>query len=390
MKNAVLITGHFPQQKRKGSMLWLSEHLQNLGWHVTIVTVGYSHLSRLKGDARLRALGSPPRQGCTQISPSLTAQFSLPLLHPFNTKYSAINLLLEPASTLFTQHWYRRLRPALSTADLVICESGAPVLLGPIAARYAPNAPRIYRVSDDIRLLNAPACLIRAEAAHGCFTRISTASPHLAARFADHPNVTLDPNGIPRSRAAAPLPTPYGPAPCGKIAVCAGTTQLDIPALLRLAAARPAWQIHVLGRLKTKVPACPNIFWHGEQSFDTTLAHIAHADIGLAPYIDAPGVEYQTTNSNRILLYRHFGLPTLGPDRLMHPALPSIIGYGAPNALERLDVWHKSPEDIPDWSALALRLAQNGVTDPPCDTSTPPATISKSRVKTVPALASSA
>lgn len=60
------------------------------------------------------------------------------------------------------------------------------------------------------------------------------------------------------------------------------------------------------------------------------LDFIAYADVGLAPYIDKPGIEYQTINSNRMLLYRSYGLPILGPDRLCNPTVPNIIGYSEP------------------------------------------------------------
>ncbi|WP_425506327.1 hypothetical protein [Sulfitobacter maritimus] len=383
----VLLTGHFPFQKRRPSMLWVSHHLRAEGWRMTHVTVGYSWLSKVFGDVRLTALDSPPHYGIHHHDPQFTSIYSLPPIHPVKTRSAPLNRLLEPAFKLFTNHWSRLLRVPLSRADLVICESGPPVLLGPLLAEQAPQAARIYRVSDDIRLLNAPDILLRSERDHRPFTRISTASPHIAARFADHANVTIDPIGIPHQDIRVSTDDPYPRPRPGPIAVCAGTTLLDIPALIRLADLRPNWQIHVLGRLRQTPPARRNIAWHGEQDFNTTLAHIAHADIGLAPYRDEPGVEYQSTNSNRILLYRHHGLPTLGPDRLCHPTLPSIIGYNSPNALERCETWRRAPEVVPDWKELAQRLAQNGVTEPPEATSTPPDKATKPRVNTVPAFA---
>lgn len=83
------------------------------------------------------------------------------------------------------------------------------------------------------------------------------------------------------------------------------------------------------------------------------------------------GSSDQTTNSNRILLYRHRGPPTLFRDRLFHPSIPSVIGYNSPLDLEHSDVWERTPEDEPGWKELAERLPKNGVT--PLDvTSTPP------------------
>ncbi|MFY9209547.1 MAG: hypothetical protein WAO69_00305 [Aestuariivita sp.] len=389
MKRVVILTGHFPGQNRQTSMLWVSHHLQRMGWHVTHVSVGYSWVSVLKRDIRLSSLNRKPDIGHRVLTGTLSSLHALPPVHPFRTPSKAINRLLKPLWPIFAAHWRPRIRAPLARTDLVICESGLPVLLAPILAEYAPNVPRIFRVNDDVSLLNAPEVLIHAEEANArCFTRISTASPLLADRFAGHGNVTCDPMGIPHHLLKNVPSSPYSSV--GTKAVCAGSTQIDLDALSRIADQRPNWDIHVLGRLRQRPPKRTNITWHGEQSFEVTLGHIAHADIGLAPYIDAPGIEYQTTNSNRMLLYRHFGLPILGPDRLCHPRAPQIIGYGDPDALTQCETRPKQPELIPDWSELAIRLAQNGVTDPPRDTATVPSIAVKSRMKTVPALASKA
>jgi 2-beta-glucuronyltransferase len=146
----------------------------------------------------------------------------------------------------------------------------------------------------------------------------------------------------------------------------------------------------VIGRLKSKPPALPNATWHGEKPFADTLAYIQHADIGLAPFQNKPGVEYQLTNSNRILLYRHFGLPILVPERLATPEMPSLISSSAPDWQARCECYGRRPEPVPDWSALAEALVQNGVTDPPEKALISPDTAVKPRVNTVPPLASMA
>ncbi|MEO9969119.1 MAG: hypothetical protein ABJG15_04675 [Hyphomonadaceae bacterium] len=73
------------------------------------------------------------------------------------------------------------------------------------------------------------------------------------------------------------------------------------------------------------------------------LGHISHADISLTLYRDEPGDAYQTTNSNRTLLYSHPELPILVPDRLYRPGVPSIIGYYSPPALARCETWKLAP-----------------------------------------------
>jgi 2-beta-glucuronyltransferase len=370
MKRAVILTGHFPFQKRGGSILWVSEHLQKMGWHVTHATVGYSWLSLLKPDPRIAALGYTPKHGARIVTNTLTTIYSLSPIHPLRTKFPMINKFLDAYSGLFKSHWDRKLRGPLTNADLVICESGAPILLAPLLTKYAPNAARIYRVNDNIRLLNAPNVLIKAEHKNQShFTRISSANLGLIRPF-EHHNKTIDPMGIPLDRISKSRPSPYTFTKDKKIAVCAGTTQLDGHALAKIAQQRPNWQIHILGRIKpNQVPTAPNIMYHGEQEFDTLLAYVQHADIGLAPYIDSKGIEYQTTNSNRMLLYRHHGLPILGPDRLCDRNMPSIIGYSDPNALDRCEAMQRQPEAINDWSTLAIALSQNPEIVPPTVTS---------------------
>ena len=147
------------------------------------VTVGHSWLSKIFGDVRLTAIDNPPDYDIYHHGPDLTSIYCLSLIPPVQTGNKRANRLLGPGFRLFNNHWHPLLRMPLSRADLVICESGPPVLLGPLLAEQAPQAARIYRVSDDIRLLNAPDILLRTERSHRPFTRISTASPHIAARF---------------------------------------------------------------------------------------------------------------------------------------------------------------------------------------------------------------
>lgn len=371
MKRVVILTGHFPEQKRKPSMLWVAEHLQAMGWHVTLATVGYSWLSRLTGDKRLAALPAPPQPGTRFRSETLTTLFDWSPVHPVSTRLPRIDALLRPVHQLFPAFWGPRLETPLAKADLVVIESGAAVMLAPLARRLASEARLVYRVNDDLRLMRAPKVLVHAEfQAAKLADRISTASPCLARRF-DPAKTTLDPMGVPHAALKVSNSDPYLPR-AGFEAVCAGTTLLDLPALIRVASEAPHWRLHVLGRTGFACETPPNLILHGEKSYAETLTHIAHADIGLAPYRDAPGIEYQTHNSNRIALYRHFGLPILGPDRLCHPSVPSIIGYSDPNWRFRCETRGKRPESLPDWSDLARSLAQNGEIAPPLEVSKVP------------------
>jgi 2-beta-glucuronyltransferase len=231
----------------------------------------------------------------------------------------------------------------------------------------APAVPIVYRASDDVRLLGLPSWLCEEEiAAAPLLDRISVASPILARRWEGHAGLAIDPIGVPKARLAEDPGDPY-PSPRARIeAVCAGTTLIDMDQALTLARLFPHWRITVIGRLKRR-PAHlpPNLRLTGERPFDETAAHIRHADIGLALYADRPGIEFQTAQSNRMLLYRHFRLPIIGPRRLCDPSLPSVIGYDPRDATSMAEAAARAlalpplPEDptIPDWDLLFTRIA---------------------------------
>ena len=56
-------------------MLWISDALREMGWHVTFTTVGYSWISLLAGDKRLAALDRRPWPGTKDLGHELTSIF---------------------------------------------------------------------------------------------------------------------------------------------------------------------------------------------------------------------------------------------------------------------------------------------------------------------------
>ena len=359
----MLLTGHFYRQKRRGSMHWLADELVRLGWQVRFVTVGYSWLSLLLGDKRLRVLDARPPQGRHPVRPGLETMFAITPVHPINLRSALANWLARPILGLFAACWGRLLKPLVADCDLVVMESGPPVLLARAVRRHTA-APLVYRVNDDVRLLNLHPMIARAEsAAAPLFARISLASPFLARRFAGCGTVALDPMGVDKALFSAACADPYQPRRAVE-AVCAGTTQFDAQAVATMARARPDWRFHVIGRLAAPV-AEPNVVCHGEMPFADLVPFIRHADIGIAPYLNRPGVEYQTHHSNRLLQYAFFKLPVAAPRRMVHPDLPHIFGYDPADpasvaaALEAARTYpdRATIREPDDWSVLARGIA---------------------------------
>ena len=367
VKRVLIVSGHFPRQARRASIPWLAERMGAAGWHVTFATVGLSRISSLIGDRRLEGVDPAPRPGTEELAPGLTAVYGLPPLHPFSLRHPWLDRLALPAMAGFARWWAPRLAPHAARADLIVVESGPPVLLARGLRAAAEAVPMVYRANDDVKLLGLPAWLCDEErAAAPLFDRISVASPILAQRWSGHPGLKIDPVGVPKSLLLEDPGDPY-PAPRAVVeAVCGGTTLFDMGQAQSLAALFPDWRITVIGRLKSRAPpAPPNLRFIGERPFAETAAHIRHADLGLALYADRPGVEYQTAHSNRMLLYRHFRLPIIGPARLCDPTLPSVVGYDPRDGLSIAEAAARAlampplPEDtsIPDWDLLRERIA---------------------------------
>lgn len=367
-RRAVVLTGHFPDQKRRASIPWLCDHLRADGWHVTMVTVGYSWISRLLGDRRFQTLQSRPHSGITRHDDALTSVFGYAPIHPFSTGSAMADRLVEPVHGLFAVYWRPRLAGHLARANLVVIESGAPILLAGICRQQAPQAALVFKIADDVRVLGLPDLVARAELDHApLFDRISVASPVLARRFAHLDTVAIDHLGVPKAELDRPMPDPFRNRPRAvREAVCVGTTLLDQDTVIRMAGLKPDWNFHIIGRLRRPPATYPaNLILHGELPFADTAAWTRHADIGLAPYLDRPGVEYQTQHSNRMLMYRYFGVPMIGPARICDPEVPSLVGYDTGDAASlsaALDHVAALPRPAPDhriqdWSVFARRIA---------------------------------
>lgn len=358
-RTALLVTGHFYQQGRRGSMHWLADELAARGWNVRFLSFGYSMVSRIVGDVRLKALKEPPRKGRYRAAGNIEQIYHSTLFHPIDLRIGLANQVARPMFGMFPALWRRRFREAAQDADLIVLESGLPLMLAPMARRVS-RAKLVYRVNDDIRVMRVPPLLRPLEMRHApLFDRISLASPVLAERFRFTGKVGLDPMGLDKTAFEGTWPDPYAPR-WEREVVCAGTSHFDADSVRALAAARPDWRFHIIGRLRAPVEG-GNIVTHGEMPFRDVIPYVQHADFGLAPYQDMPGLEYQVHHSNRLKQYAFCRLPTFAPMRMTHPDAPYLIGYtpGDAESMEAalaravdIDREHIGA-DVQPWGALA-------------------------------------
>jgi 2-beta-glucuronyltransferase len=132
-----------------------------------------------------------------------------------------------------------------------------------------------------------------------------------------------------------------------------------------LADLRPTWRFTIIGRWSEPV-ARPNLVWKGETPFKEVVPYVQHADIGLAAYLEQPGVEYQTHHSNRLQQYTFLKLPVLVPSAMQHASMPHLVPY-RPDDRDSMEAALRLAANVdrtaitlqvPGWSRLAQGIAQ--------------------------------
>lgn len=362
--SAVFITGHHVASLRRAGFHWIADSFYRRGARVTFATVAISRISRLKKDHRLtggdgktlnRLLPGDGRpDGFVWFTP----------FHPFSLRREWLNRLAGPVFRAFYPLFpLRDLRERLRTADLVVFESCVGIMLFDRIRRLNSRARMVYRVSDDLRTVNAPEWLLDVEERLAPqFDLISSPSAAVHAKFKGLPSAACHHHGIRKEIFDSDLPDPYQGRP-GRHAIFVGVQRLDVKFILDAADTSPGWQFHLVGPLPD-IPARPNIHVYGERPFTETVGFIKHADAGIAAYPNT-GLE-SLTDSLKIIQYTYARLPVLVPDFLADPARPHLITYipgdadscrRAMQAAEQFDRSRIDNAHIRGWDELADMLA---------------------------------
>jgi 2-beta-glucuronyltransferase len=350
----------------------LAEAFRDAGWTVRFVTTGVSRLSFLKRDPRLDRLQRTDCNRWITAPDGVETYVYCPLVHPF-ARYVGINPITDH---LFARLYRDGLRADLgrgvAASDLVVFESSAALLLFEEVGRLAPRARRVYRVSDDVRVVGmAPSILAAEDAAVGRFDLISVPSRVLLQeRFTHLATARFHPHGLDLQRleAARDAPQPELDRPA---CVALGTTLFNAELLALCAQARPDVRFYIVGALPAKCRIkLPNITWFGELPFEEALKMAAACDIAAAFYRAEEGTTYLAETSNKIAQYIFFQKPIVGPRHLA--ALLGRVSFfavdpqteaGAREAIDRALTDTTHPEAPPGllrpWSVVRDEILQD-------------------------------
>lgn len=338
------LSNHYWGSARKAGFHGLAQAFRETGWKVRFVTTGLSQISFLKTDPQLGRLKRSDRNRWITTPDGVETYVYCPPVHPF-ARLSGTNLITD---SLFAR-LYRSgipvdLGQGLASSDLVVFESNASLLLFDAAKRMAPRARRVYRVSDDVRVVGmAPSILAAEDAAISHFDLISVPSwVLLEKRFGHLPSARFHPHGLDLFQLEAArdgsLPKLESPS-----CVALGTTLFDADLLALCARARPEMRFYIVGALPPKRRIdLPNIIWCDERPFEEALSMTAAGDIAAAFYRPEKGTEYLAETSNKIAQYTFLRKAIIGP-RHLAGSLPTLNFFavdppteeGARAAIER-------------------------------------------------------
>jgi 2-beta-glucuronyltransferase len=366
---ALLVTGHYYASRRKAGFHFLADALAGLGFAVTVATVGISPISRLRGDARMaypvRAEANRP----VEKAPGIVSLVWWTPWHPFHLRSAWLDRLSAPLAARWADLPLGPLEAAVRGADLVLVESGLPLLLVRRIRALNPAARLVYRVSDDTRNIGQHAHVVAEEdRVAPLFDLISAPSRYTAERFAALPSVRFQPHGIDLAAFDRPTADPYAAPPLGPRweteVVSIGHSFFDAAFPALAATALPGWRFHVVGALRPE-PTLPNVVWHGERPFLETVPFVRHADVGAAPYVRRTGGETLRESSLKLIQYTHCRLPSVGPRFVTRPDRPHLIGYdpgdgasiaAALRAARAIDRRTIRPEPVASWEDLARAI----------------------------------
>jgi 2-beta-glucuronyltransferase len=315
----VMIAGHQALAPRKVGFHFWSEYLTARGDDVYFITAGQSYLSLLKAK-------NPPAKPYNQWVLLGNRLFGMSWIPPFNPCFNRplFNPFLLSLFSLYPRFFPRSALHNIQDVDYIVVESGPGLALIPLLARTCPNAKIIYEVSDRLVTVGAHPTIIRAEqAALPLCNLIRVPAMVMTNDFARGAPVWYTPQGLNKADFDTEFSSPYTQ---GKNAVSIGDMLFDADAIAIMATHFTDWTFHLFGRNATLNKPLPNVIEYGERPIAELTTYIQHADIGIAPYRNAPNCEYLSQSSLKMIQYTYCQLPIVAPG-FAADGRPHVLAY---------------------------------------------------------------
>jgi 2-beta-glucuronyltransferase len=317
----LFLSGQDVRNLRKTSVLFIAEQLRRHG-SVRFLSVGYSEMSRLRQDQRMRL---DDRANQVEDIDGIEAFLQKTPVHPFRLP------LVDswPMSRWWMERHARSLPPAMRQwiveADVIFLETGLSLIYFSEIKRLNRDATVIYLASDMLSTIGCSVHLetILAEIASS-LDLVVIRSSHLRSAFPEDATILLLPAATEPQRNDIATVSPYTHA---VNAVSVGSMIFDADVFRTLCPRVPEVHFHVIG---SGVPesrlAADNLTLYSEMAFAETRRYIDHADVGIAPYRFDASAAYLADTSLKLVQFSAVGLPAVCPT-FAQGTYPYRFGY---------------------------------------------------------------
>lgn len=344
---------------KKASIQQVADGLVRAGYRVSFVSMRFSLLSRLTGDSRLFL---NDRANRVEEVNGVRCYLWRTMLHPFASRFGLVNAVTGALYPFYARMHDASVDAMIREADHVIVESSAAALLIRRVKALNPHARIIYYATDRLDTVGAHRYVqqrLLEDAA--AIDHVCIRSRGMAEHFAwARDRLFLAEFGVDAAILANVGQSPYTNGRAAAVSV--GSMLFDAQYFLAVAEHFPQVDFHVIGG-GARFDAPANVIQHAEMPFAATLPYIKHATIGIAPYRDAPGVEYLSESSLKLAQYEYFGLPAACPD-FAAGSNPARAGYRPGDAATMVAATARAlamagtvtPRQFPSWDEVGVRI----------------------------------
>jgi 2-beta-glucuronyltransferase len=294
----------------------LAQAYHKLGYEVLFFTAPVSYLLKLKGDYRFDFALKEEAGKLVEKESGLHSYVHFTPFHIANFRMNVLNKISSPLVSLYNTYGFKEAESFIGQSDLVIFESTPGLFLFDRIKRLNTTGRFVYRVSDDLRLLNVHPALIRhEERILSRFDLVSVPSAYIYTILsAFRPgNLQLNHHGINKQIFDEEQHNPFAETSRKNI-VFIGNDYFDTVFLETAATAYPEHLFHIIGPIPN-LPVRENIIAYGEMPYRDTVPYVKFADAGLHTLTYRPGAE-SFTDSLKVLQYTYCRLPIIAPDFL--------------------------------------------------------------------------
>ena len=356
----VLSGFHDYRTPRRASIHALAAAFVRLGLDTAFISTRFSRLSRRTGDSRLFLWDRANR---VETVDGVRCFLWKTPFHPFASANPLVSAAMDRAFPLYARTPNATFDAMIADADYVVIESSVAAIFVRRIRRLNPAGRIIYFATDRLDTHGAhPRVQRELIAAADLIDHFSLRAPILAgefgfaagrlhlAEFGVHPP-DFDPIG----------PNPYAGAING---VSVGSGLFDPDYFIQVAPSFPEVDFHVIG-CGAVFAAPPNVHVHPEMPFRQTLAWLAHATFGIAPYGYAPGAEYVAQSSLKLAQLEYLAKPAVTA-QFAQAGNPHRFGYAigdgesmcAATAAAIAAAGTVTPRAFPTWDEVAMRVLE--------------------------------